>query len=76
MPQRIRAQREGGSVRATVMNLGQADLMGDGIDYTVRAPGRGPGCARKCKERNRINLGTLTLLPPLVSAQRARREPP
>ena len=36
------------SVRAAVMNLGQADLMGDGIDYTVRAPGRGLGWARKC----------------------------
>jgi hypothetical protein len=42
------AQREGGSVRAAVMNLGQADLMGNGIDYTVRAPGGEPGWARKC----------------------------
>ena len=35
------AQREGGSVRVVVMNLTQADLIGDGIDYTVgghRAP--------------------------------------
>jgi hypothetical protein len=32
----MRAQREGGSERAAVVNLGQADLMGDGIDYTVR----------------------------------------
>jgi hypothetical protein len=29
------AQREGGSVRVVVMNLSQADLIGDGIDYTV-----------------------------------------
>jgi hypothetical protein len=48
MPPTIKAQREGGSVRATVMNLGQADLMGDGIDYTVKAPGGVPGWARKC----------------------------
>jgi len=46
-------RRDGGSVRAAVMNLGQADLMGDGIDYTVRAPGGEPGGARKCEERNR-----------------------
>ena len=32
----MRAQREGGSERAAVVNLGQADLVGDGIDYTVR----------------------------------------
>ncbi len=35
MPPTMSAQRDGGSVRAAVMNLGQADLMGDGIDYTV-----------------------------------------
>ena len=43
MPLTMSAQREGGSVRAAVRNLGQADLMGDGIDYTVRAPGGEPG---------------------------------
>jgi hypothetical protein len=35
----MRAQREGGSERAAVVNFGQADLMGDGIDYTVRGTG-------------------------------------
>ena len=35
----MRAQREGGSERAAVVNLSQADLMGDGIDYTVRGTG-------------------------------------
>jgi hypothetical protein len=35
------AQREGGSERVVVVNFRQADLMGDGIDYTVAgAPGR------------------------------------
>ena len=29
------AQREGGSERVAMMNLSQADLIGDGIDYTV-----------------------------------------
>jgi hypothetical protein len=45
----MRAQREGGSERAAVMNLNQADLMGDGIDYTVRGTrGESPGVV-KCK---------------------------
>ena len=34
------AQREGGSKPVVVVNFSQADLMGDGIDYTVAgAPG-------------------------------------
>ena len=69
------AQREGGSLPAVVVNFCQADLMGDGIDYTVRAPGGEPGWARKCEERNRTNLRALTPLLLFVSTQRVRHEP-
>ncbi len=52
-PHKMSAQRDGGRLRTFVTKSGRADLMGDGIDYTVRAPGRAPGWAGKCKERNR-----------------------
>jgi hypothetical protein len=42
------AQREGGSERAAVVNLSQADLMGNGIDYTVKgAPSLAASVYRK-----------------------------
>ena len=54
----MRAQREGGSERTAVVNLGQADLMGDGIDYTVGgAWGESPG-AGKCKGGTVLEPGT------------------
>ena len=34
------AHREGGSLRAAVVNFSQADWVGDGIDYTVGDSGQ------------------------------------
>jgi hypothetical protein len=52
----MRAQREGGSERAAVVNLGQADLMGDGIDYTVRGTPR----EREAVVPENVKSGTVT----------------